>query len=508
MTYIYNISQIAKRNFENFHAKPFLVIGEESYTFNQVWVASQKIINYIGTDKNKIKSIGIFNDKNFLEYAAILACLRIGVPYFCIDKDIPRDRLIHIFESASPDYIFYSKDLQCNFELNNWSKKYCDLDDILMPDKYQNIMPDDNLILDINPVYIMFTSGSTGKPKGVIVSHSNLLNFLGWCKEEFNFTDKDVFSNLNPMYFDNSIFDFYNAIYNGCTLVVVKKEMLLRPHETLKYLDSNGCTTWFSVPSLLRYFDTVKAFDLIQVPKIKRIIFAGEPYPIDKLMSLYNKLNSKTKLYNCYGPTETTCLCSANLVEGKHFKNQLLKYVPLGKKLASNVDFLIKDGDIFYSSDTKNIRGELIILGSFVSLGYLDKTLNNRSFIKVEEKNGITGYCTGDIVHIDENGDIHFTSRNDSQIKYMGYRIELSDIEKNILQIENVSDCVVLFNESTYPGKIIAHVATSHSESDIKKILINKLPNYMVPKKIIKYDHLPKNANGKIDKNVLKENNG
>ena len=169
----------------------------------------------------------------------------------------------------------------------------------------------------------------TGFPKGALMSHNNLLNFIQWGKETFQVTRDDIFTNANPIYFDNSVFDFYTSIFNGTTLVPLSHDLVKNAGQLVKAINDSGCTIWFSVPSLLVYLLTTKSLKKEDFKTIKRISFGGEGFPKNKLKQLYEMFGDRMTLYNVYGPTECTCICSSYTISSSDFEN-MNELAPLG----------------------------------------------------------------------------------------------------------------------------------------------------------------------------------
>ena len=270
----------------------------------------------------------------------------------------------------------------------------------------------------------MFTSGSTGVPKGAIISQQSVINFVLWCKNSFLINKKDVFSQLNPLYFDNSVFDLYNSMLHGNTLVLIPTLDINNPAQLLNKIQKHKCTIWFSTPSLLIYFINFDLLDKKKFKYIKKIIFGGEGFPKAKLEILYNKFKNKL-FYNVYGPTECTCICSRYLINDNDFKkNQKFSkgiYMPIGP-IAENFEYNIVNK---HFKKVKNEEvGELILYGPNVSYGYIGDTQNTeKNFIFDDVGLGNKrAYKTGDLVKEDRsNNQLFFIGRNDTQIKHMGY---------------------------------------------------------------------------------------
>lgn len=447
----------------------------------------------------------IFHDKSPAAFAAMLACLRLGIIYTNLDPDSPWERLRKILETCQPAIIInafqdmpYASELEASgFQNALYLRK--------LPESTVKIsLPDLHTISGGSPAYIMFTSGSTGIPKGAVMSHTNLLLFIGWAQERFSITPDDVLTNVNPIYFDNSVFDFYSAIFSGAMLAPITPDQARDTRLLVKLVNAAKCTIWFSVPSLLVYLLTTRALTTTDLPVMRKIIFGGEGFPKAKLKQLYDLFSSRVELENVYGPTECTCICSAHTIGLADFK-EMQQLATLGY-LAQNFS-----GDILPLDEANRDFGELFLRGPQVGLGYFnDPQRTSKSFTQnpLHTRYLDIGYRTGDLVLRDEQGHLHFKGRVDFQIKHMGYRIELEEIEAALATLPKVTECAVIYQKSEGGlGQIIAFAslhAPESSESLLAKVA-KLLPSYMLPRHIQQLDTLPKNANGKIDRPALQQ---
>lgn len=507
--YFYNLGQSFLDVVENHAPQTALHFKEGSHSFEELnhWAENLAcILHAKGCRQGDVIAIG--HDKQPLSYALMLAGLKLGVTYVNIDVVSPLERNARILKVSGARFLFYDSSEYTQVMTDLSEKSGCEL--LMLDEKlFFKISEDDleqqkNLISKVDGsciAYIMFTSGSTGIPKGVAVTHQNVLHFIQWGQQCFNIGPGENFANLSPMYFDNSVFDFYVALFSGASLTPVPRHFLTKPYELVSFVGELGCTMWFSVPSLLIYLFTMKAYTIEALPKLRHIVFGGEGYPKTELKKLFDRFGQQAKLVNVYGPTECTCICSAHTISEHDFSD--MEGLPTLGQLNPNFDFKILN-----ENNELDDSGELCLIGPNVAAGYFgDETLTNASFEVLSDKNRFMKrmYRTGDLVKkINEN--LYFVGRIDNQIKHMGYRIELEEIEAAVYQLPGVVQTAVIYKrvKSAF-GKIYCFVKSDKEfdgDEAIQK-LKKYLPEYMLPSKIILMDELPKNPNGKIDRTFL-----
>lgn len=505
MNYSYNLALLFEENLMKYKYNTALIFdNEDKYTYEKLNRRANQIARYLIYKGLKRKQVlALLNSKTFDSFAAMLACLKIGVIYTNIDPGNAIHRIEKNFETCNPNLVLSDSENQqvrnlCN-EINLEYNDFNDIKEKLTEYKDSNLEIS-KLVDGSNPAYIMFTSGSTGIPKGVLISHQNVIHLLNWTIKRYEVTEKDRLTNVNPIYFDNSVFDFYTALFGGAALVPFRKDLLNRPKDLIKKIDELGCTVWFSVPSFLIYLNTMKVLSSDVFSNIRIISFGGEGFHKKTLKKLYDKFHHRIRFINVYGPTEGTCICSSYDVTDKDFE-KLDSYLPLGK-INQNFDYLIIDDN--YISD----HGELCLLGPNVGIGYYnddektqEKFIDNPFNKNYSEKM----YKTGDLVE-EKDGLLYFIGRIDNQIKHMGYRIELEEIEHALNSVNEINQAAVVYKKSgKIYGKIIAYITINSeiTKLEIKQKLMNIIPDYMIPHIFRILDKLPKNRNGKIDKQKL-----
>jgi len=449
--------------------------------------------------------------KNIHTFAVMLACLKIGVVYSIFDPNSPPERLRKIFLTCRPRLVALDGDLLQKFSnlLTELSVAFLNTNELetRMEGLDEPNLPLSMNVTGTNPSYIMFTSGSTGIPKGAVMTHANVLNLIEWSRETYGITHEDILTNVNPLYFDNSVFDFYSAVFNGACLVPFSRQETRDPKLLVEKIDTAGCTLWFSVPSLLIFLQTMKATDGRYLRSIKRFIFGGEGYPKAKLKALYDVYSNTSEFFNVSGPTECTCICSSYKITADDFRD-LQGFPPLGS-IAANFSYLILGEDNKKVPDSE--LGELCLLGPNVGLGYYnDPERTSASFVQNPYNSAFREimYKTGDLVRLDRaDRKLYIQGRKDNQIKHMGYRIELEEIENALHRIKYVSEAIAIHSNSGGSSRIIAVVATHQKTNDdeLRQDLWRLIPDYMVPSAFYYEEVLPKNPNGKVDRKSIKE---
>jgi D-alanine--poly(phosphoribitol) ligase subunit 1 len=505
----YNLACLFNQVVSDNAARPALRYPSRVIGYDELFGLSSRLAFLLrerGCARGDVIAIG--HNKQPLSYALMFAALRLGVAYVNIDVASPIARTGRILEVSEPRVLFYDDPAyaQAMAELAGAAG----IEALLLEEQALPVPPSrfgaelkkvSGLVDGATIAYIMFTSGSTGTPKGVAVTHQNLLHFISWGADRFSVTADENFANLSPMYFDNSVFDFYVALFSGASISPVPRELLTNSYDLVSHVSGLGCTIWFSVPSLFIYLMAMKAMDAEALKSLRVLAFGGEGYPKPELLKLYRMFSPRVALVNVYGPTECTCICSAHTLTAEDFSD--LTGLPTLGRLNPNFDYRIVDEE---GHDVA--EGELCLIGPNVAAGYFnDQERTAESFFTIMDPGRYMKrmYRTGDLVRESE-GWLYFVGRKDNQIKHMGYRIELEEIEHALGRLPGVNQAAVVYQRSNLAyGKLIGYVACvdATDEKSLLVALAEQLPEYMVPSRLFVLSDLPKNPNGKVDRRRL-----
>jgi amino acid adenylation domain-containing protein len=362
--------------------------------------------------------------------------------------------------------------------------------------------------------HILFTSGSTGVPKGVMIQHRSVKRFIQWAKSYFGTSAGERISQHPPLHFDLSTFDIYATLSAGAELHLVPHELNLLPNKLSQFIFDNRLTQWFSVPSalnLMAKFDVVVQDDF---PELRRIMWCGEAMPTPTLIYWMRRL-PHVQFTNLYGPTEATIASSYYTVPACPASPQ--EAIPIGRA-CDGEELLVLDADLRLVP--RGELGEIYIRGAGLSPGYWRDPQKTgaafRPYIGVGGGNLAADgridrvYRTGDLGRQGADGLFYFAGRADTQIKSRGYRIELGEIEAALATLPGLRESAVVAvpSEGFEGWKICCAYAPAEPRDPgaehLRKQLSGLLPAYMLPALWERYEALPKNVNGKIDRPALK----
>ena len=356
-----------------------------------------------------------------------------------------------------------------------------------------------------DPAHILFTSGSTGVPKGVVITHANVASFVQWGISHFGIGHGDRLSGHTPLHFDLSTFDVFGTYAAGAELHLVPREVALLPAKLAQFIRNSGLTQWFSVPSVLQYMAKADALRHGDFPQLRRVLWCGEVLPTPALVYWMQRL-PHVRFTNLYGPTEATIASSYHDVAACPVQDNAP--IPIGVPCAGE-ELLVLDERLEPVPD--DTVGDLYIRGVGLSPGYWrdpDKTA--AAFLPNPRLPGDRLYKTGDLGRRDGDGLFHFAGRSDTQIKSRGYRIELGEIEAALNALPGLRECaVVAIASEGFEGWLICCAYAPDPQcgvaaQSLRTGLARLLPAYMLPARWMGYETLPKNANDKIDRALLK----
>lgn len=471
--------------------------------------------------------VGIYIDKSIEAIVTIFGILKSGACYVPLDPMAPVERQLLIINDCSLEYLITSskkfpqirKILQKKNTLKNifivdTPKEECQNDipgvNVIFKDDIfssSNIITEQsqNRIIDSNLAYILYTSGSTGQPKGVMISHRAALAFVNWAWKYFNINGDDIVSAHAPFHFDLSIFDIFVSIKAGAKICIIPHELSSFPKSLADFIENQKISIWYSVPSILTQLVLYGGLDKRSLPALRQILFAGEVFPSKYLRQLM-ELVPNANYCNLYGPTET------NVITYYPLENLPDETIPIpigvlcdGVKffIANELGTLIKKGEI----------GELYVNSPTLMEAYwndsqkTEKVLFKNPFLPFANE---LIYKTGDLVSLNQQGNLEYHGRCDSMIKSRGYRIELGEIETALSTHPDIKEVTVLGIPDDKIGNMIKAVIVPKAEStisknEVKHFCAQKLPHYMVPELISFVISFPRTSTGKIDRKKLEK---
>jgi amino acid adenylation domain-containing protein len=460
-----------------------LEIGRDSWTYAQLTVAAARVAGRLSAVGSGPPRVGLLASRTLLAYAGYLGTLRAGGTVVPLNPDYPTERNRVVCELAGLDVVVADPDADTAFaaEAGVPVLRPDDIGGADSLDASAGAAPDDL-------AYILFTSGSTGVPKGVPIRHRNLTDFIRHHVERYEVRPGARLSQTFGLTFDPSVFDMFVAWAGAATLVVPTHEELLDP---AAFVRQRRLTHWYSVPSIISMSRAAGTLTRQSMPTLRWSLFAGEQLTLDNAAA-WADAASNSAVENLYGPTELTVTVTTYRLPTDRD----------GWPVTSNGTVPIGRIHPYLEHCLDPENGELLVRGPQRFDGYLDPAANPPHFLDPAGRPTATPgpeawYRTGDRVR-DEQGELVHLGRLDNQVKLLGQRVELGDIEAAIRDRCGVDDVVVLVNAA---ARLVAvYTGTEHSQGDLRTQLRTQLPAHMIPRRFVHREQLPLNPNGKIDR--------
>ncbi|HTR49090.1 MAG TPA: amino acid adenylation domain-containing protein [Kofleriaceae bacterium] len=484
--------------------KTAIIDGASRYTFADLERCSKRCASLIikrleGTSA----PIAVFLPKGATTIFADLGIIYSGNAYSNLDVKSPAQRVKNILGNLRPVLVITNRALQASVaELGVEPGQIMLVDDVFDESLECNtaaIAARRDRVIDTDPLCIINTSGSTGVPKGVVMHHRSVIDFMDWVMDRLELDGTEVIGSLSPFYFDIYTLELYLALAKGSTIVIIPDELPIFPAKLVAFLVEREISFIFWVPTIMVNIANLGLLDTADLSKLKKIFFAGEVFPT-KHLNVWRRRLPDAQFVNLYGPIEITVDCTYFIVDREFRDDEAL---PIGFP-CRNTDILILDEHDRPAKD--NAPGELCVRGSSLALGYWnDPEKTAKAFVQNPLNTHYPEliYRTGDLVCRNDRGEIQFLGRKDFQIKHLGYRIELGEIEHLVTSSGLVDNACVLYHRERKEITLFFEAKQQVQPATIRQGLASVLPKYMLPTVFHQMETLPRNPNGKIDRQGL-----
>jgi D-alanine--poly(phosphoribitol) ligase subunit 1 len=453
------------------------------------------------TNGNIRKPVVVFVDRNIESLVAFMGVAYSGNFYVPIDMQMPKLRVELILNTLQPSAMVVtpvSKKSSYDVAPHLVAVDYEETESVAIDEA--SLQKVRRKIIDRDPIYATFTSGSTGIPKGVITCHQSVIDMTEALVETFDFDREHIFGNQNPFYFDASIKDIYSSLKCGATMYVLPKSYFMMLGKLVSYLNEHKIDTVMWSASAIALLANAQAFEDEKPTVLRKVMFSGEVMH-NRVLNYWRMNLPDTQFVNLYGPTEITSVCTYYKIERPFADDAVL---PIGIAFRNCEVLILNENN---EAVKEGESGELCVKGCCLALGYYNNPEKTSAAFCQNPLNPHFPeliYRTGDLARFNEHYEVMFMSRKDNQVKHMGQRVELGEIEILLNAMDRIDASICFYDHDAQ--KIIAVYKGKGADSKyIFGELKDKVSKFMFPNVLIALDELPYNLNGKIDRTLLKE---
>jgi amino acid adenylation domain-containing protein len=468
--------------------------------------------------------VGVFGHRSEVSYTGVLAALFSGATFVPLNRTFPAARTRVMVEAANLDAIIIDRGSapQISQIVEGLTRSpvllYPEEDGSSLPVRGPVLGKSDlaataplkvlPAVIPDDTAYLLFTSGSTGTPKGVPVTHGNVRHFIDVMTARYGVTANDRFSQTFDQTFDLSVFDLFVAWESGASVYALQPLELLAP---TRFITRNALTVWFSVPSIPALMRKKGFLKPNGFPSLRLSLFCGEPLPVASAEA-WQEAAPNSVVENLYGPTELTIACLLHRWDPVTSPRLSVNgMVPIGRPYPGL-------GAVLLDDELRPVQGaepgELGVCGPQTVPGYWQdeaKTAERFVTVQVSPSTRMRFYRTGDRAARLDTGDYVYLGRVDHQIKVLGHRVELGEIEAALRSEPGVTEAIAMgwpVEDGTALGIVAFVSGTEIDTAGVSARVRLRLPDYMAPREIRVVDSMPLNANGKIDRNALRDRLG
>lgn len=439
----------------------------------------------------KNEPVAVFLPRGVRMLASFLGVLAAGCFYVPLEAELGELRLKSILATASPRFLI------CDAETEALAKSAGFTGAALSYDALRLTTPDEAALLTayqaihpFDPAYIVFTSGSTGTPKGVVGHHAAMLDYAEQLVSVLRPDETDVFGMQAPLYVDACLKELLCCLSVGARIEILPKRLFSWPIPLVEALNERNVTIVCWVVPALTLLSSLRTFDAVVPHTLKTVAFGSEVFP-PKQLEIWQK-HVPARYLNLYGPTECTGMSCYYEVDRPFSEGER---IPIGRPFCNTTLYLLDENDRPAS------EGEICITGVCVCHGYYrDKERTALAFTKnpISPDSPYKLYRTGDLGAYNERGELMFLGRKDHQIKHMGHRIELGELEAAACAVSGVLGACAVFDAET--KRLGLCFFGSIAASDLLKALKSRVPDYLLPSRTLLLERLPLTNNGKTDR--------
>ncbi len=489
-----------------------VVDGDKQLTYKQLDETSNRFARYLsGLGAGRGAIVAIIMERSLDYVVSVLAVLKSGAAYIPIDISNPPERIEKILKETGTKIVISRTEDSTAAGLESILGSGCtDTENgkLVLKDKVQKDFENldggalENTSDKDDLLYLISTSGSTGVPKCVMLTHSNLLNLM---HHQFNKTqipfNRSRILQFASVGFDVSFQEIFSALLSGGTVFITPKKLKSNILKLLEFINENSIDVLFLPPAFLKYIFSEKHFKEKFPACVKHVITAGEQLVITDEIKDY-MINGDVCIHNHYGPSETHVTTMYSM--DKH--SSIMEMPPIGKPISNTKIYIVDENGMILPC---GIPGEMWIAGDSVGVGYFNNPIETQDkFVNNTYGTGKRMFKTGDLAKWLPDGNIQYIGRKDSQVKLRGFRIELEEIESELMRYPGIKETVVdLRKDSRGESYLSAYLKVEEAidTNALKEFLSSKLPEYMVPSCFVTLDEIPLNINGKVDRRKLPE---